>query len=62
MNTMNNPDISDKRAVLKMNFLVSALIPIDEFNITFNSNLSDKDFDTLGGIVMHHFERLPKVS
>ena len=26
----------------------------------FNSSLSDKDFDTLGGIVMHHFARFPK--
>ena len=24
------------------------------------SPISDKDFDTLGGIVMHHFARFPK--
>ena len=24
------------------------------------TKLSDKDFDTLGGIVMHHFARFPK--
>ncbi len=30
--------------------------------MAFNSNLSDKDFDTLGGIVMHHCERFPKVN
>lgn len=41
-------------------FLVSALTPIDMFNEKFNSSLSDKDFDTLGGIVMHHFARFPK--
>lgn len=41
-------------------FLVSALTPIDVFNEKFNSSLSDKDFDTLGGIVMHHFARFPK--
>ena len=41
-------------------YLVSALTPIDIFNETFNSSLSDKDFDTLGGIVMHHFARFPK--
>ena len=40
-------------------FLVSAT-PIDIFNEKFNSSLSDKDFDTLGGIVMHHFARFPK--
>ena len=41
-------------------FLVSALTPIDVFNEKFDSSLSDKDFDTLGGIVMHHFARFPK--
>ena len=41
-------------------YLVSALTPIDVFNETFHSSLSDKDFDTLGGIVMHHFARFPK--
>ena len=41
-------------------FLVSALTPIDVFNEQFNSSLSDKDFDTLVGIVMHHFARFPK--
>ena len=41
-------------------FLVSALTPIDIFNENFNSSLSDKDFDTLGGIVMHHVARFPK--
>jgi|TARA_B000000557_G_scaffold91960_1_gene74397 magnesium and cobalt transporter len=41
-------------------YLVSALTPIDVFNEHFNSSLSDKDFDTLGGIVMHHFARFPK--
>ena len=41
-------------------YLVSALTPIDVFNENFGSSLSDKDFDTLGGIVMHHFARFPK--
>ena len=41
-------------------YLVSALTPIDVFNEQFNSSLSDKDFDTLGGLVMHHFARFPK--
>ena len=41
-------------------YLVSALTPIDFFNENFDSKLSDKDFDTLGGIVMHHFARFPK--
>ena len=43
-------------------FLVSALIPIEDFNKEFDCELSDKDFDTLGGIVMHHFARFPRVN
>ena len=55
----NTADILVKE-IGKDEFLVSALIPIDEFNKAFDANLSDKDFDTLGGIVMHHFSRFPK--
>ena len=43
-------------------FLVSALIPIEDFNKEFNCELSDKDFDTLGGIVLHHFARFPRTN
>ena len=43
-------------------FLVSALISIDEFNLEFNTEFSTKDFDTLAGIVMHNFSRFPKVN
>ena len=50
------------KKVSNKEFLVSALIPIDEFNEEFNSKLSNKDFDTLGGIVMHHFTRFPKTN
>ena len=57
-------DLQDQmvKKVSDKEFLVSALIPIDEFNEEFNSELSDKDFDTLGGIVMHHFARFPKTN
>ena len=48
------------KQIAKGEYLVSALTPIDVFNEKFESNLSDKDFDTLGGIVMHHFARFPK--
>ena len=43
-------------------FLVSALIPIEDFNKEFNSELGHKDFDTLGGIVLHHFARFPRTN
>ena len=41
------------KEIAKDEYLVSALTPIDVFNEKFDSSLSDKDFDTLGGIVMH---------
>ena len=43
-------------------YMVSALISIDEFNQEFKSDFSNNDFDTLGGIVMHHFARFPKTN
>ena len=48
------------KEIAKDEYLVSALTSIDIFNEKFGSNLSDKDFDTVGGIVMHHFARFPK--
>lgn len=39
--------------------LVNALTPIEEFNEHFNLEFSDEEFDTIGGIVMKHFGRLP---
>tara|TARA_B110000014_G_scaffold260455_1_gene250235 strand:- start:24895 stop:25764 length:870 start_codon:yes stop_codon:yes gene_type:complete len=41
-------------------YLVSALTPIEDFNLEFNSNLLKEDFDTLGGILSHHFGKIPK--
>ena len=43
-------------------YMVSALISIDEFNEEFKSDFSNNDFDTLGGIVMQHFARFPKTN
>jgi magnesium and cobalt transporter len=41
-------------------FLVKALTPIDSFNETFNTEFSDDEFDTVGGLVMSAFGHLPK--
>ena len=41
-------------------YTVSALIPISDFNKEFQASFSDKEFDTLGGIVMNHFEGFPQ--
>ena len=39
--------------------LVDALTPIEDFNEHFNLGFSDDEFDTIGGIVMKNFGRLP---
>mgnify|MGYP001352869978 CR=1 FL=1 len=41
---------------------VKALIPIEEFNEHFNTDFSDEEFDTLGGLVMQQFGRLPETN
>lgn len=41
-------------------FIIKALTPIEEFNEFFNAELSDEDFDTIGGILMQEFGHIPK--
>jgi magnesium and cobalt transporter len=41
-------------------FMVNALTPIDDFNEYFNIELSDDEFDTIGGIVTNGFGHLPE--
>jgi magnesium and cobalt transporter len=41
-------------------FLVQALTPIEDFNEHFSTDLSDEEFDTIGGIVMHQFGKVPQ--
>ncbi|PTY38895.1 magnesium/cobalt efflux protein [Saccharospirillum sp. MSK14-1] len=41
-------------------FLVQALTPIEDFNDHFQTEFSDEEFDTIGGIVMHKFGKVPK--
>ncbi len=40
-------------------FMVKALTPIDDFNDAFNCQFSDDEFDTIGGIIVEKFGRLP---
>jgi len=40
-------------------FTLKALTPVEEFNEYFDANLSDEEFDTLGGLLMQEFGRLP---
>lgn len=48
------------RKVADNDFIVKALTPIEEFNTYFESNLSDEEFDTIGGLVMQSFGHLPQ--
>jgi len=41
-------------------FVVQALTRIEEFNEFFNTDVSDADYDTVGGLVMHELGRLPR--
>lgn len=56
-------DIEDDDYLIKDlegdDYTVKALIPIDEFNEHFKTHFSDEEFDTIGGLVMQQFGRLP---
>lgn len=41
-------------------YTVKALTPIEKFNEYFHTVFSDENFDTIGGVVMQHFGKLPK--
>ena len=42
------------------NYRVKAQTEIADFNRVFGTEFSDTDFDTVGGLVLHRFGRLPK--
>lgn len=41
-------------------FHVLGLTRIEDFNEYFKSNLSDEEYDTIGGLIMHELGRLPR--
>ncbi len=41
-------------------FRVKAVTEIADFNAAFGTTFSDEDFDTVGGLVLGEFERVPK--
>ncbi|NNJ79261.1 MAG: CBS domain-containing protein [Xanthomonadales bacterium] len=41
-------------------YIVQALTPIDEFNETFDSDFSDDDYGTIGGLLLAQFGRVPE--
>ncbi|MCD8521096.1 MAG: CBS domain-containing protein [Saccharospirillaceae bacterium] len=40
--------------------MVKALTPVEDFNEHFSARFPDDEFDTIGGIVVHHFGRVPE--
>lgn len=57
-------DIEEKEPIIKEIekdiYLVNPLTPIDDFNRYFNTDLSNDDFDTIGGLILQKFGYLPK--
>jgi magnesium and cobalt transporter len=47
-------DLGDQR------YTVQALTPIEDFNDMFSCKLSDEDYDTVGGLIMAEFGRVPE--
>jgi len=41
-------------------YIIKALTPIEVFNEHFSAELSEEDFDTIGGILMQEFGHIPK--
>ncbi|MCL1077309.1 magnesium/cobalt transporter CorC [Parashewanella spongiae] len=55
-----NENECEIRQISNSVFSVKALTPIDDFNEEFNTNFSDEEFDTVGGLVSHAFGHLPE--
>lgn len=41
-------------------FAVKALTPVEDFNEFFSSDLDEEEFDTIGGLLLKQFGRLPR--
>jgi len=49
----------DIRRLSDTDFFVKAQTPIEDFNGFFNTDLSDDEYDTIGGLVLNAFGHLP---
>ena len=49
------------RKLEKGRFLIAALTPIEEFNEFFDVGLNDDEMDTIGGLIVQRFGRLPSI-
>src|SRR5690606_11325369 len=48
------------KRVRENDYIIKASTPIEDFNSFFKTDLSEEDFDTIGGILMQEFGHLPK--
>ena len=48
------------RALGENHYIVNALTPIEDFNEVFSCSLSDEEYDTVGGLVLAGFGRVPE--
>ena len=56
-------DIEEGRDIRRLSnreYVVKARTPIEDFNEYFNTDFSDGEFDTIGGLVIQSFGHLPK--
>jgi magnesium and cobalt transporter len=56
-------DVEDDQSIRRESereFSVRALTPISEFNEYFGTAFSDEEYDTIGGLLMQEFGRLPR--
>ncbi len=53
------PDTFIKK-LAENDYIIKALTPIDDFNEEFDTDLSDDEFDTIGGIILQQFGHLPR--
>src|SRR3979490_2125376 len=56
-------DVEDDQAIRRegpREFTVRALAPIADFNHYFGTAFSDEEYDTIGGLLMQEFGRLPR--
>lgn len=53
-------EVDDIRDLGSDTYAIRALTPIDDFNEHFDTEFSDEEFDTVGGLVMQRFGHLPQ--
>ena len=56
-------DHDDENFVFQRNeneFMLKALMPIDEFDAYFKTGLATDEYDTIGGFLVHELERMPQ--